>query len=39
MTDNVKKVFEDNPWFIATFDDEPNVVPVGFKKVGDDGKF
>ena len=39
MTDAVKKVFEDNPWFLATFDEEPNVVPVGFKCVGADGKF
>ena len=39
MTDNVKKVFDENPWFIATCDEEPNVVPVGFKRVGDDGKF
>lgn len=39
MTDAVKKVFAENPWFLATFDDEPNVVPVGFKCVGEDGKF
>lgn len=39
MTDAVKKVFEENPWFLATFDEEPNVVPVGFKCIGEDGKF
>ncbi|MBQ9044433.1 MAG: pyridoxamine 5'-phosphate oxidase family protein [Oscillospiraceae bacterium] len=39
MLDNVKKVFEENVWYIATFNEEPNVVPVGFKTVGDDGKF
>ena len=39
MLDAVKKVFEENVWYIATFDEEPNVVPVGFKTVGDDGKF
>lgn len=39
MTDAVKKVFAENPWFLATFDDEPNVVPVGFKTIGEDGKF
>lgn len=39
MTDAVKKVFEENSWFIATCGDEPNVVPVGFKCIGDDGKF
>jgi predicted pyridoxine 5'-phosphate oxidase superfamily flavin-nucleotide-binding protein len=39
MTDAVKKVFAENPWFLATFDEEPNVVPVGFKCIGEDGKF
>ena len=39
MNDAVKKVFEENPWFLATFDEEPNVVPVGFKCIGDDGRF
>ena len=39
MTDAVKKVFEENPWFLATFDEEPNVVPVGFKCIGEDGRF
>ena len=39
MTDAVKKVFEENPWFLATFDEEPNVVPVCFKRIGEDGKF
>ncbi|MBR1752370.1 MAG: pyridoxamine 5'-phosphate oxidase family protein [Ruminococcus sp.] len=36
--DNVKKVFEENLWFIATSGDEPNVVPVGFKRVCEDGR-
>jgi hypothetical protein len=35
----VKKVFEENPWFLATCGDEPNVVPVGFKNITEDGKF
>lgn len=39
MLDNVKKVFEENTWYLATFDEEPNVVPVGFKTVGEDGRF
>lgn len=38
MDNNVKKVLEEQVWFVATFDTEPNVVPIGFKKVLDDGK-
>ncbi len=39
IPDNVKKVFEENLWYIATCGDEPNVVPVGFKCVCEDGRF
>ena len=42
IPDNVKKVFNENLWYAATCGDEgsvPNVVPVGFKRVCDDGKF
>ena len=39
IPENVRKVFEDNLWFLSTFGDEPNVVPVGFKRVTEDGKF
>ena len=39
IPENVKKVFEENPWFIATCGDEPNVVPVGFKRINEDGMF
>lgn len=39
IPENVRKVFADNLWFLATCGDEPNVVPVGFKRVTDDGKF
>lgn len=39
LAENVKKVFEENPWFLATYSDEPNVVPVGFKCITEDGKF
>ena len=39
IPENVRKVFTDNLWFLATCGDEPNVVPVGFKCVTDDGKF
>lgn len=38
LPDNVIKLFEENLWFIATGNGEPNVVPVGFKCVCDDGK-
>ena len=38
IPDNVKKVFEENLWYIATCGDEPNVVPVGFKQVCEDGR-
>ena len=38
LPDNVKKVFEENLWYIATSGDEPNVVPVGFKQVCGDGR-
>ena len=36
---NVKKVFEENLWFVATCSDEPHVIPVGFKGITEDGKF
>lgn len=38
IPDNIKKFFNENLWYIATYGDEPNVVPVGFKRVCDDGK-
>ena len=39
MDANVKKVFEESPWFLATCGDEPHVVPVGFKCINEDNKF
>ena len=39
IPENVRKVFEENLWFLSTCGDEPNVVPVGFKCVTEDGKF
>ncbi len=39
LPEHVKKVFEENLWYIATCGNEPNVVPVGFKCVTDDDKF
>ncbi len=38
IPDNVKKLFQEHLWYIATYGDEPNVVPVGFKRVCDDGR-
>mgnify|MGYP002623825408 CR=1 FL=1 len=38
IADNVRKVFEENLWFVATCAEEPNVVPVGFKCVMEDGR-
>ena len=38
IPENVKRVFNENLWYIATCGDEPNVVPVGFKRVCNDGK-
>ena len=38
MNDNVKKVLEEQLWYVATCGEEPNVVPVGFKAVLEDGK-
>ncbi len=39
IPENVRKIFEENLWYIATCGDELNVVPVGFKCVTDDDKF
>lgn len=38
MTDKVKKVLQNNLWYLATYDDEPNAIPVAFKDVSEDGK-
>lgn len=37
MNDIVRKILEDQPWYVATTGDGPNVVPIGFKKVCEDG--
>ena len=39
IADNVKKVFDENLWYVATCGEYLNVIPVGFKCVTDDGKF
>ncbi len=39
IDENVKKLLEQGMWDLATCaDGDPNVVPVAFKEVGDDGK-
>ncbi|MCD8090976.1 MAG: pyridoxamine 5'-phosphate oxidase family protein [Clostridiales bacterium] len=39
LNENVKKVLEANMWDLATCaDGEPNVVPVAFKMITDDGR-
>ena len=37
MDDEVKKIFTEQTWFVATVGDDANVVPIGFKMVQDDG--
>lgn len=39
LNENVKKLLKENVWDLATCaNDEPNVVPVAFKDVTEDGK-
>ncbi len=38
MTENVKTILKEQMWYLATYDQEPNAVPVAFKDVTDDGK-
>ena len=38
MNENVKNLLENQTWFVATCDEEPNVVPIGFKTVLEDGR-
>lgn len=38
MNENVRKLLEEQMWYLATYSDEPNAVPVAFKEVTDDGK-
>lgn len=38
MNDQVRKIFSEQIWNIATCGEEPNVVPVGYKAVLDDGR-
>lgn len=38
MNENVVKLLKEQIWYIATYSDEPNAVPVAFKDVTEDGK-
>lgn len=37
MDANVIKVLKENLWYLGTYSNEPNAVPVAFKDVTDDG--
>lgn len=38
MNENVVKLLKEQMWYLATYSDEPNAVPVAFKEVTEDGK-
>lgn len=38
MDEKVITLLKEQPWYLATYSDEPNVVPVAFKDVTSDGK-
>ena len=38
VNENVSKVLAENLWYVATFDKEPNTIPVSFKDITEDGK-
>lgn len=38
MNENVKKLLKEQMWYLAAYDQEPNVVPVAFKDVSGDGR-
>ena len=38
MDKNVEKILKEQIWYLGTFDEEPNAVPVAFKDISDDGK-
>ena len=39
LNENVRKLLKENMWDLATcLDNEPNVVPVAFKDITEDGK-
>ncbi len=38
MNENVIALFKEQPWYLGTYADEPNTVPVAFKDITPDGK-
>ena len=38
INEEVKKLLKEQMWYLATYSDEPNAVPVAFKDVTGDGK-
>lgn len=38
INETVTKLLKEQMWYLATYSDEPNAVPVAFKDVTDDGK-
>jgi len=38
MNENVVKLLKEQLWYLSTYSDEPNAVPVAFKDVTADGK-
>jgi hypothetical protein len=38
MNSNVVKLLKEQIWYLSTYSDEPNAVPVAFKDVTDDGQ-
>lgn len=38
MNADVVKLLKEQLWYLGTYSDEPNAVPVAFKDVTDDGK-
>lgn len=38
MNQNVVNLLKEQIWYLATYSDEPNTVPVAFKDVTEDGK-
>ena len=38
MNENVTKLLQEQIWYLGTYSDEPNAVPVAFKDITEDGK-
>ena len=38
MNENVVKLLKEQMWYLGTYSDEPNAIPVAFKDVTEDGK-